>query len=113
MHGPTPSVFSFTGFLAVVTCGPLELQAHLLRLRLLGVLRCDGLARPWCSLVKIMSVLSDFGFFAGGSAPSSLGVLMHACFVCTWRFFEQFLSAFRVLPGAFARLSPSQGDPLR
>ena len=48
-----------------------------------------------------------FKVFVGGSTPSSLCVLRHACLACTWRSLASFLSAFRAPPGAITQLSPS------
>ena len=54
-----------------------------------------------------------FGVFAGGSAPSSLGVLWNAYLACTWRSSAHFIRALWALPGALDWISLSWGDPLR
>ena len=51
-------------------------------------------------------------FFAGGSAPSFLGVLGHGCLACPWISSALFLSAFQALPGDIYQLSLYQGDPI-
>ena len=53
-----------------------------------------------------------FGFFAGGSAPTSLGVLGHTCLACPWRSLVWFLSSLRALSGTLSGLSHYQGDTI-
>ena len=89
MHGLTPSIFSFSGFSAVVPYGTLEVQARLLRLRLLGDTRRKFLEHTWCYLVSIPSYSSALDFpleyplrllwaFSGTLSCRVLIVLRHA-----------------------------------
>ena len=43
-----------------------------------------------------------FGFFAVGFAPSSLGILGHACLACPWCYSTRFISTSRALPSALS-----------
>ena len=62
MHGPTPSIFDFTGFLDVIRYGILEVQAPLLRLRFSGYPSHACLECPWCYLDSILSDSPPLGF---------------------------------------------------
>ena len=73
-----------------------------------GTLAWNVLSVTW-SLFRQFII---FGFFTGGSAPSSLVVLGNAFLVFPLRSSERFLRAFWDLPGAIDKLSPSWVDPL-
>ena len=63
VHGPTPSIFDFTGFSSVVPNVTLEVQSPLLLLNFLGNISHNLLAHPWCSLASIPSSLPALVFF--------------------------------------------------
>ena len=113
MHGPTPSIFTFSGFSSVVPYGLLEGQTPLSRLCFLGDHSHGRLARPCCSLASLSVSFTCLGFFVRVSALPSLGSLRHAFLVRPWPFLTLFLIAFRALPGAITRLFPSQDNRLR
>ena len=62
VHGPTPSIFTFTGFSAVVPNGLLQGQSLLLCLCFLGNTSHAHLVIPWCYLASILSDFHDLGF---------------------------------------------------
>ena len=81
VHGPTPSIFDFTGFSSVVPNVTLEVQYPLLLLKFLGNISHNLLAHPWCSLASIPSSLPALVFFwmlcsvfSGSSWARLLGV---------------------------------------
>ena len=92
MHGPTLSDFAFSGFSAVVYYGPLEVLAHLLLLHLPEGPRCALLARPWFSLVSIMSASSALIFFL--EAP--LRLIWEFSGMLAWRFLRALWRTFLV-----------------
>ena len=55
VHGPTPLIFYFTGFSAIVPNGLIEVQAPLFRLLFLGDPSHARSVRPWCALTSITS----------------------------------------------------------
>ena len=89
MHGPTTSIFDFSGFSSVFPYGPIELQALPLHLRFLGYPRRARLVHHWCSLVSIPSDSSALDFsledplhllweFSGTLARCILGIIWHS-----------------------------------
>ena len=112
MHGTIPSTFSFTGFSAVVPYEPLEVQAHMLRLRLLGDTRQACLVRTWCSLVSIPSSSSDLDF----PMEAPLCLLWEFSGILVWRVLgvirRAFLAHSRIYLAQLSVLYPSWGDSI-
>ena len=102
VHGPTPLIFSFASFSYVVPYEPLEVQAHMLSLRFLGDTRHTLLARPWFSLVSILSASSALYFL--------LEALLHLLWVFSdtlaWRVLGVLRRAFLANSGRYLPRSP-------